>query len=506
MRVRFYILEQLFRIWAFPIIGILVLVSLDPAIIFIYLSVIIFSLAYRKYFNEIVLVYFVSFLFLYPNVATSLTSYINSKAILLGFSGFVFYLIYRRKCNYYLQENKVLKRIILLWFFWGSFVYSIVLIGYLLFEFSGINIMEFFGYPPPHTSHIEHYIKTIQVVFLVLAPILSINKKESFKKLLSLYVVLLAINACYALLQYKVGIQIIEESYTLGFRHGNPYGEQRLFSFSYTDPIGFGRMISFPILLLISYLLIVRKKGKAVYTLILSLGILALLLTFGRTAYVSTVAGFCVVLFLIEKNVKKVMKYSIIILLMIAIIYGANIPSYFSSVPRLANTVGTLETRLYRRHAIAAYFIKTNPLFGAFPGQMIMLSKTMGPREIDRSAHSLYLQTGVDYGIPMMLIIVFVLIYSFWVGRSLLKKYKYLLSLKENHYIAVFIIASTAHAISIMVHGITETVPYVFIFLNLGYIIAARNILKRQVYQSRSFSVPIQRQPVHIGMPDHGLK
>jgi len=459
-------------IFIFPLVAL----TLDPIIIFIYLFIIFLTFSFRKYFSEIVLVFFVSFIFLYPNVANSFSG-INEKGIILGCACMVFYLLYKYH-NYHKVNNKPPKRIIFSWFFWGSFVYLIALSGYVLFETFDFNILAFFGQPPLRTSHIMHYTNTIPMVFLFFAPIISIKNNNSFNYAFKLYAFLLSINVLFSLLQYFYGMKIIEASATYLYQ-SEIFVEKRLLSFSELNPLGFGRLISFPIILLFCYFLLKHRGKDPLYLVILLFAVLALLLTFGRTSYISTAVGLFTVFLIAKKNVKTTIKYVIIILLIILVVEYADIPSYFSSVPRLTNPMGSLDSRLYK-HRIALNFIEMNPLFGTFPGRMIELSKTIGPHEIDRSAHSLYLSTGVNYGIPMILIIIFTLIYSFLVGKSLLKKYDYLLSLKENSYITIFLIASTAYTLSITVHGITETVPYGYIFLNLGYIITARNILIKQ--------------------------
>ena len=75
------------------------------------------------------------------------------------------------------------------------------------------------------------------------------------------------------------------------------------------------------------------------------------------------------------------------ILLIFIMVIFADIPKYFSDVPRLANTEaglgGSLGGRLFK-HQIAIRIIKQNPILGAFPGNysefaLSVLSLGTGP-------------------------------------------------------------------------------------------------------------------------------
>ena len=153
-----------------------------------------------------------------------------------------------------------------------------------------------------------------------------------------------------------------------------------------------------------------------------------------------------------------------------------NIPAhYFQSVGRLADPYTTIESRLrYQKFGVS--IIAENPIFGSFPGRYRELAdaEEMG---IGGSVHSLYLATALDFGVPMALIIILVLIYSFFLGSKLLRQCKKELSINKNSYLKLFLIASTAYSISIIIHGFSEGYFYYLIFLNFGYIIAAKNIL-----------------------------
>lgn len=453
------------------ILGALVLVTLDLAIIFTYFIIIIISFKYKKFFDGVALPFFVSFIFLYPNIADSIIPEINGKQFLLSLISIVLLILFRPWQKNKLYLGKSFNFLLRSWLIWGTFVYLIVFAAYILYETSTFNLMDLFGYPPAKTSHIKVFMINIPMALIVFVPLVSMNRKINFKHLWNLYLILLAINVIYSLINYWFGLTIIESNYIDRFAN-----ENRLYSFSYFDPIGFGRMISFPLLLLFSYFVISKSKKSFSLLHILLFGgsILTILLTWSRTTWVSTTVSILMVLFIMARSL-KVKNALFMVLITVGLIYFSNPMDSIESSSRLSNSEGSWGARVYK-HQIALGFMEKNPLFGAFPGQMIYLSKTIG-NETDRSAHSLYLQTGVDFGVPALIIISSILIYTISLGIRLLKKHKELLRNNDYLYLEIFIVSCTAHAIGMVIHGIPEVINMFFIFLNLGFLLAAKRLL-----------------------------
>ncbi len=407
-------------------------------------------------------------MFLYPAVSDNITA-LNTKKVLLGSLSVIFYILYMHH-NYHREKNKAGKRIIFLWFSWGSFVYLITLSAYMLFDMFGINILEHFGQPPLKTSKIIIYLGTVCMAFLILAPILSMKSDKSFKAIFKAFVILLSIVVIEGYIHYYTGFNIIKESYSKYY-----IDEKRMITFSTPDPHEFGVIMNFPILLLICYFLARSRRKNYLYIFILVVSFGAILLTFARSNYISIIVGMFFLILLNKIRVATLMRSIIVIFLLILTIYHFSIPSYFQSVPRLAHPIESLEGRkTYQLWALK--LVNRNPLFGAFPGRHIEIAQAEGYYGM-RSTHSLYLHTATDFGIPMFLILIIVLIYSFLTGLVLLKKNKRILSLKENFYIKILLISSTAFTISIATRGLVEGVGYEYIFLNLGFILASKNLL-----------------------------
>jgi O-antigen ligase len=194
-------------------------------------------------------------------------------------------------------------------------------------------------------------------------------------------------------------------------------------------------------------------------------------------------------LFLVSKNPKVLFKYFTIVLSITLLISYSGVSEQFSTVPRLATSakdnpvaaaVWSYDQRIYK-YKVAWDIIQENPLLGAGPGGMPELSHTTSVGPIGMvSAHNLYLQAAVDYGFPMMLIVIIILFYSFSSGIKILKNYKHQIIMKNNRYLHMFLLASTAFVLSCIIMGFAESLTYNVIFLNLGFIIAAKRILQQQ--------------------------
>ena len=473
-----------FTIFVLFVIGGLVSLTFDPAIIIIYFIMLAFYLHYAKYFKYPVLVFIILILFLYPTTATNM-KFFNERFFLLPIIIIIILILYINPIRNIFKQEKALKRIVSVFFIYGTTMYIIALFGYLLNNTLGINI---FDHAPLSTSHILHYFRGIPLVFIVLAPILTIINEKHFKMIFKLYMILLFINVFFGLLQYFYGIQIVDEGYSMGFRLGAYGSERRLFSFSNPDPIAFGFTLSYPLLILLVYLLNINYKSS--YLALSLLTIITILLTFSRATYISFTAGMLISLFLVSKKPKVLFKYSTIVLSITLLIIYSGVPEKFSTVPRLASTTSSIldvESRTnpmfgrLHKYRVAWEILQENPILGASPGGMPELSHTTLVGSIGmESVHNLYLQAAVDYGFPMMLIVIIILIYSFSLGLKILKNYKHEIMMRNNRYLHIFLLASTAYVLSCIIYGIAESLTYNVIFLNLGFIIAAKRILQRK--------------------------
>jgi len=462
-----------FTIFVSFVIGGLVSLTFDPAIIIIYFIILAFYVYYTNYFKYPVLVYIILFIFFYPTIATNM-KFFNERFFLLPIIIIIISILYINPIRKIFKQEKALKRIVSVFFIYGTTMYIIALFGYLFNDNLGINILD---HAPLSTSHILHYFRGIPMVFIVLAPILSINNEKHFKMLFNLYMILLFINVFFGLLQYFYGIQIVDENYSINFRLGTYGGERRLFSFSNPDPIAFGFTLSYPLLILLVYLLNINYKSS--YIALALLTILTILLTFSRTTYISFTAGMLISLFLVSKKPKVLFKYSTIVLSITLLIIFSGVFEKFSTVPRLAKA-NPYSSRTYK-YMVAWEILQENPLLGASPGGMPELSHTTSVGSIGiESVHNLYLQAAVDYGFPMMIIVIIILLYSFSLGRKILKNYKHQLIMRNNRYLHIFLLVSTAYVLSCILMGFAESLSYSVIFLNLGFIIAAKRILQQQ--------------------------
>lgn len=471
-----------FKLWAYVFILGLVLYTLDPGIIIVYLIILLITNHYSKSFNNCILVYILGIQFLYPNIADSLNVFFNGKQTLLALTSIFTFINFSLWKSYKVILGKTFNRLIKSWIFWGSFTYLILLTAYFSNQIFGNNLMEFFGYPPPKTSYIKVFIYAIPSALIVYIPVVSIRHPRSFLVLWKIFMVLMAINVVYSIMNYTLGFEIIKSSYSEAFS-----SFPRAYSFSMFDPISFGRTISYPLILLFIVLIKgIRIQNKLSYYILFGMTLFVILITWSRTVWISLTIAITILILFFTKKV-KVYYYIPMLLLISVILYFSNPLKTIESDNRLSHTEGSWKGRTYK-HMIAYNFIEKNPLFGAFPGQMIALSKTTG-NEAHASAHSLYFQIGVDYGIPGLLIIIFTLLYSINVGVRLLKRFKDILNTPQYVYTKTFITASVCFTILLGISGFAESISPVNIFLNLGILLAAKKILLMREF-NRSVLTP----------------
>jgi len=455
------------QLWKLVVGFSLVSISLDPALILIYLFILIFTAYYSKQFEKNILLFVIGIVYLYPNTANSITHYLNSKQALLALTSIFVFINYRPMKSFGPILGKTFNIAIKSWLIWGSFAYAILLIAYFTNLIGNINLFEFMGLPPPRTSYFQMFFFTIPAALIVYIPIVSINRSESFIYLFRIFVILLGINAIYSTINYNYDFIIISSSYVDAFS-----SFKRAYSFSNVDPISYGTLLLYPTILVISAQISgVQKKGY----LLLFVSFYVLIITWSRTVWIGFAAGL-IILLLINLKIKKVIYFLPIIALFGLILYLSNPMDTILSDGRLSNPQVSWEGRAYK-HNIAYGFIKNNPIFGAFPGQMITLSKTIGENEINSSAHNLYFQTAVDYGIPGLLILIFVIIYSFSLGVSILKRFNRLLTIPKYNYTRILVLASTCYVVILAISGIAESVQPLHVFFNLGILLAAKKTL-----------------------------
>lgn len=420
--------------------------------------------------------YFGIYLF-YPTSSSAFHT-IHSYEIVLSGTLLVFVAMHRFSALKYLKGYPVIKFVFYGWIIWGVLVYSCILyVNYihdLIFDipykespFGLITLMR-------DSTMLTIVIPAITAAFAMLLPVFALrNVKdfESFRVALGKFMLFLLV---FSLIRYIFNIEFIpnfdEEIRFDGFRMG---------AFSATNPNGFGRLLIFPFIFFSSLAIYCPSKLRRYEWVTIFLMILCIMLTFSRTTYISSLTGLLVLFLLHIRKIKNNIIFILLIFLLITIIFTQlNLNKYFEPETGRTSTGGVAVRLLMYK---AAYeIISSNPLFGAFPGgHQIAKSKLDIPGLIYGSAHNMFLNVAVEWGLPMGILLLLALFLAFWNGIRTIQKKRHIY-IKQLYWVKAFAYAIIAISVAYLIHGITENVAPYFVFFILGLSIAARRLLSFQ--------------------------
>lgn len=451
-------------IYGILIIGLLA-TSINPVIIAIGLFA--FFSAYSKSGNDRNLYPFLLLLCLYvfyPQASVSGFHPLLYYQVLIFIMAAACYFFQPVKLSAITRHTSGSHGLIVSWLLLGTFIYLIVVVAYFL----GIELNGF--YQPPALS-IRKYFNTVGVIILAIVPTLFLKDESSFK---SFFKYMGFICAVYLIISYVIsvtGIRLI--SYASEFS-GSEY-EGRFVGFNSSDPLGFGRLLLFPLFLFSAYFLLATRtirNGLLPFFLFLSI-----ILTLSKTTYGSSLIGILVIIGLWRglsfKTFAYLFGFSIILFV---VLQGFNIISIFANTER--GSLGNLEVRLAIQ-AVAIDIIGSNIWFGAYPGGLFPALEEFGFTYRQMSVHSFYLSTATEWGIVMGSLLLFINGYSGVVHLRNLRLSKKLKIIGETElYTQALSLAGCATATGYFVHGFTEIIPPFMVFLNLGFGLAVRVYLK----------------------------
>ena len=414
------------------------------------------------------LMFFIAFMLLWPVTAISFRG--------IHTHGVVFFLImmsYFLRFGYHsIRQIRKYKVVNLL--FWGWVIWCIL--GYFPIFYNSMGG----NYSDASTVLISLHRETTMlksvapilgtaVVFLI--PICGIKNEHDLMSFLNALTQGTLILLVLSLVRYIFEFDFFPQSYvkvrSMGFR---------MSGFSMPDPNGFGRMLLIPLLFLVAYAVKFPRLLKMYHLLTLFVGILCIILTFSRTTYFSFTFGVGIILILSLTNFRSYKFLLSLIVLLFLILWLSPVLSYFGPGSDRATT-GTLVSRMYVWDR-ALIVLSISPWFGLHPGGWVGLL-TINPEfafgGAVQSAHSLYLQTAVEWGLPMFGLVLLSIILTILNGWRVVRRLK---SMPEQ---SRGLVQGSAYAVVIVplaffVHGIAENIPHYFIFFVLGISVALRNL------------------------------
>jgi O-antigen ligase len=262
----------------------------------------------------------------------------------------------------------------------------------------------------------------------------------------------------------------------------------RLEGFSTLDSNGLGRLLLFPVLLFVSAALaaprILGKRGWAA----LAMALTCILLTQSRTTYVSFTVGLIVLTFFNLSKIRTWWFIAAAVSWIGAIVAWTNLGKSFErGSERLTWTSLELRAELWRG---VLRIIKDHPWFGAHPsGYLDQMQKLGLLTEQVNSAHSLYLAVGVEWGVPMVVLVVVVMVTSFRYGCRVVSLVRRDPLFTETRTLGASI---TAASLAYAVHGISEIVSPLTLFLLFGCAVATRRFTQADQAKLRRTPAPLK--------------
>ncbi len=421
------------------------------------------------------LIFYLGFYLFYPNY-TAVFKPIHHDQIVLSFFLLLFIVLYRPKTSDLFKKFTSAKIVFYGWIIWGAVVYSQILYANyfhnMFFDtpftenpFSIISLTR-----DSHMLSIAFPILTASLIMLI--PMFTLRNGKDFDSFRIAVIKLTMLLTILSLIRYGLNIEFFpqgeEEVRFSGFRMG---------SFAAINPNSFGRLLLLPLLFLASLAIYAPSKLRPYGWIALLLIVFCMIFTFSRTSYFSSLSGIAVLVLLNIRKIKKSIKFVILIVLFTTIIFTQfNLNDHFTA-QHGRSSGHNFVARLVMYEA-AYQIISENPLFGAYPGGHPMSKLKLDlPGLQSGSAHNMFLNVCVEWGLPMGILLMLVLFLAFWNGIRITNKHIDKLDFSQIGWIkgiANFVIAIS---VAYTVHGAAENIAPYFVFFILGLSIAVRRSL-----------------------------
>ena len=361
------------------------------------------------------LMFFIAFMLLWPVTAISFRG--------IHTHGVVFFLImmsYFLRFGYHsIRQIRKYKVVNLL--FWGWVIWCIL--GYFPIFYNSMGG----NYSDASTVLISLHRETTMlksvapilgtaVVFLI--PICGIKNEHDLMSFLNALtqgtLILLVLSLVRYIFEFDFFPQNYDEIRAMGFR---------MTGFSIPDANGFGRLLLIPILFLVVYAVKFPKFLKNYYWATLFIGIFCIIITYSRTTYASFVFGTGIITLLGLTKLRSYKFLFCLIPLLLLILWFSPALSYLSPGSERLNPAN-----LFTRMAIwdrALMVLPVSPWFGLHPGGWVILL-TINPSYLGvQSTHSMYLQIAVEWGLPMLGLVLLSIILTIKNGWQVVQRMKF---------------------------------------------------------------------------------
>ena len=434
----------------------LVLSSLNiPVIIFSLISLFSIKHSFNNFENyAIILILF--FILFFPVSFTGYNSLLKHENISIFIALLLIILLLRRKVPFVRFRLKPIFFMLLsILFIYSMIVYfPIILATYFDYEIIGPE-SNFIS--NKRDSHMLSFVFPFVFSPFIMLFISQMNFTEkNLSKVIKYLLKFTFIIVILSLIQYIFNFNFIPQDYSDVRFDGN-----RLTGLTRPDSNDFGRSLLFPFCLSLSYFFTFKKNLiNKIFLLFIIFGIF---LTGGRTIIFSSIICFTLISFFYKR--KKLLFASFIISLIFS--------SFFIDIALRNQDTINLSGRA-NIYALVFNVLMVSPFVGLRPGGYItyLINSFVsqdGTILKAQSTHSFYFETAVNWGIPSLVILLLIIMASLKLSLSNIKKLNYNNSLP---FTKIFMISSFCTLFVFLILGLTEVVPYQFIYLFIGILVS----------------------------------
>ena len=435
--------------------------TFNPVVVVLWIACWIFAKVYSgRRSVQTVFLLSIAIIFFYPEFTTVFEGY-HEKWVVMAVLLVVGTAFFRPRM---MDRDALLTRTVVLWIGWGLVAYLPVLGIYIWATVLGGDLPTFLSSVPHTTSALKTAAPIIPSALIAPLTVAALRTPEDLRRFRQALTFAVLIITTVSIVLWALNIRIL------------PFDDARLIAdttrlgaFSNPDPNGTARLLLFPLLLFASASLVGHRLLGLGGWLALGLGVVAILLTQSRTTFVSFNAGLLVVGLVNPRKGKLWWMAPATAIVVAAIALTVDFPALFAEGGERF-TSNSLIGRVALWEA-ALDIVRENPWVGAFPSGYFEAMQSRGALgDQASSAHSLYLFLAVEWGVALAGLALFVMFATVRRGWGAIRRAGRKPEAIESRVAGV---AAVAIAVAYAVHGVTEIVPSLFLFLALGLAVAA---------------------------------
>jgi O-antigen ligase len=443
-----------------------VLLTRNPVVIAIWLGIWLFAAVFsRGRAADGGLMLLVGVIFFYPEFSSAFSS-LTEKVVVLTMLLGAFAFWFAPQALRAAAHCSPLAVVAVYWTCWGLASYAAVAFNYLMLHQVRTPVPDGWRTLYTETSAIKAALPVLVGPLALAVPLVALRSAIDWRRMMTALIAATAIVLVISAVEYVAGVHVVpyDPSRLL-------HGTSRMTGFSVPDANGFARLLLMPVLMTAAAIVAApRTVGPAAWA-VLAAALIAIVMTQSRTAYLSTAAGLGVLFVLTLRRRRTVLVATAAVAAVVFAAIVLDVRAAFASGSERLST-SSLFLRMELWQGVVA-ILRENPWFGAHPGGYTISLLQMGyPPWRIHSPHNLYLYLGAEWGVPMMLFCIalqaLTAIYAFRVLRRP----------SAEPMLRAAALGALALTVTYAVHGITETVPPVFLFLTAGIAASAERITR----------------------------